>query len=187
MLKSFSFIPQTCLLKQEDAVMIREAQVEDAEALNQLIRTYLQDSDYIPLEVEEFTKTEEETKQWIISLQQASNSLLLVAEHNGQLIGNIDVTGSSKKALQHTAIIGMGISRDWRGCGLGTLLVQHVIDWAKSTDCLEILWLQVYEENKAAVGLYHKHGFEVMGRMPDFIKVGKCYYTNQIMQRQIKE
>lgn len=186
MLTPFSFTPQSCLLRQGDTITIREAQVEDAKALNQLIRTYLQDSDYIPLEVEEFTKTEEETKQWITSLQQASNSLLLVVEHNGQFIGNIDVTGNSRKALQHTAILGMGILKSWRGCGLGTLLVQHVIDWAKSANCLEILWLQVYAENKAAVALYHKHGFEIMGRMPEFIKVGAYYYTNQIMQRQVK-
>lgn len=181
-----SFTPQIHLLKQGTTVEIREAQVEDASALNQLIRAYLQDSDYIPLEVEEFTKTEEETKQWITDLQQASNSLLLVVEHNGQLIGNIDVTGNPRKALQHTAILGMGLLALWRGCGIGTLLLQGVIDWVKRTNRLELLWLQVYEENQAAIALYRKHGFEIKGIMPAFIKVKGKYYTNLIMQRQLR-
>ncbi len=181
-----SFSPQTHLLKQGSTVVIREAQVEDAAALNQLIRVYLKDSAYIPLEVEEFTKTQAETQQWITAMQQSPNSILLVVTHEGQLIGNIDVTGNPRKALQHTAILGMGLLASWRGCGIGTLLVQGVLDWARMTSQLELLWLQVYEENKAGVALYCKHGFETRGSMPAFIKVGGKYYTNQIMQLELK-
>jgi len=181
-----SFSPQTHLLKQGSTVVIREAQVEDAAALNQLIRAYLKDSAYIPLEVEEFTKTQAETQQWITAMQQSPNSILLVVTHEGQLIGNIDVTGNPRKALQHTAILGMGLLASWRGCGIGTLLVQGVLDWARMTSQLELLWLQVYEENKAGVALYRKHGFETKGSMPAFIKVGGKYYTNQIMQLELK-
>ncbi|WP_158961395.1 GNAT family N-acetyltransferase [Myroides fluvii] len=180
-----NFHSQCVLLKNKKQVVIREAQPEDALALIQLIQTYLEDSEYIPLEPAEFTKTEEEGVHWITSLQTASNSLFLLAEYEGRIIGNLDLTGHGRKALQHTAILGMGMLKEWRGCGLGTALVCQAMDWAKQQRQLELIWLQVYEENKAAIALYQKHGFTTIGIMPAFIKANHRYYNNQIMQVQL--
>ncbi len=100
----------------------------------------------MPLLAEEFLHTEEEEKQLIRKFEEQENSLFLVAVKDGRIIGNIDVSGSQRTMMKHTAVIGMGILKEWRGCGLGTAMMAQVVTWAVQNPVLEQLWLEVYAE-----------------------------------------
>jgi|ERR1035437_1381012 RimJ/RimL family protein N-acetyltransferase len=166
--------------------IIREASVLDSERMIDCIKSYLS-SNFIPLKPEEFNPTIEEHEHWIRKFLIGKYDLLLVAVYNDQIIGNIDLTMHHRSMLSHTGHIGMGIHEDWQNQGLGTVLLDKVIEWSDSRSEIEILWLQVFGNNHKGISIYKKKGFIEEGRQKDFIKNSKGeYIDNIIMTRKRK-
>lgn len=177
---------QIVQLKNGKEVVIRPCKLSDVEKLRGIISTYINDSAYIPKFQDELNWQVKDTKEWIESFRSKENSLLLVAEYNNELIGNIDLTGHTRKAMQHTCVIGMGMLLEWRNTGLGTALLEHAIHWAKRNSIVELLWLQVYTENKAGIGLYRKMGFIENGILRHFFKHKEKYFDQLTMSKSVK-
>ena len=173
-------------LKNQKTVTSRQANSDDAEKLLNCIKTYVPQSDYIPKLEQEIKLTIEQANEWINSFLTNENSVLLIAEYENEIIGNIDLTGSRRKIMEHTAVIGMGMLKEWRNSGLGTALLKLAIEWAKENPILELLWLQVYTDNKLGLGLYRKMGFEENGIMKNFFKQDEKYFDNLTMTMNVK-
>lgn len=180
------FNPVNIYLKDGRAVTLRPAQIEDAAQLLQTIKEYVKDSKYIPKIDDEIKITIKEEEEWIHSFIQKENCILIIATFNGKIIGNLDITGNSRIIMQHTAVIGMGMLSEWRNSGLGTALMQYTIEWAMANPILELLWLQVYTENKLALNLYRKMGFVENGIIKDYFKQDGRYYNNLTMSLPVK-
>uniref|UniRef100_UPI00404B8009 GNAT family N-acetyltransferase n=2 Tax=Flavobacterium sp. TaxID=239 RepID=UPI00404B8009 len=176
----------TTKLKNGKSVKIRQATIADAENLLQTIKTYIPQSTYIPKLIEEVKWTVSEMEAWIESFKNQDNSLLLVAEFENAIIGNIDLTGNQRKIMFHTAVIGMGILEEWQNCGLGTALLQAMKSWSKTNPFLELIWLQVYSDNIAGMQLYQKSGFTNCGIMKDFFKHTNQYFDKITMSLPVK-
>ncbi len=156
------------LLKSNVEVLIREVTSKDAPQLLQLKLSYLKNTRTIPLFESEYGNSIADELALIHRYITQSNSFLLVAEYNGTLIGNIDLTGNQRKKIFHTAVIGMGISPEWQQQGLGSFLLQNTIDWAHKNVFLKIVWLEVYASNLGGIALYTKKGFKETGRIVSF-------------------
>lgn len=165
-------------------IVIREARTSDSEGMIECIKSYLK-SNYIPLTPEEFNPTVEEQEKWISKFINGKIDLLLVAVHNGKIIGNIDLTIHHRSMLSHTGFIGMGIHENWQNQGIGTILMDKVIEWSDSRYEIEILWLQVFGTNEKGIKIYKKKGFVEDGRQKGFIKnTNGEYIDNVIMTRK---
>ena len=173
-------------LKNKKVVQIRQAEIKDAENLLNCVKTYIADSEFIPKLSQEVKLTIDQEKDWITSFLLNKNSLLLIAEHENQIVGNIDLTGNQRKLMEHTALIGMGMLKEWRNTGLGTALLYNVIEWAKQNEILEVIWLQVYTENTAGLKLYKKMGFLENGIIKNFFKHENEYFDNLTMSLSVK-
>ncbi|WP_281239935.1 GNAT family N-acetyltransferase [Flavobacterium praedii] len=180
------FKHQILELKNQKLVTIRQAEIDDAEKLLNCIKTYIPQSDYIPKLGQEIKMTIEQEKEWINSFLTNDNSLLLVAEYDNEIIGNIDLTGNRRKIMEHTAVIGMGILKEWRNSGLGRILLKSTIEWAKHNSIVELIWLQVYTENELGLNLYRKMGFEESGIIKNFFKQDGRYFDNLTMTMNVK-
>ncbi len=180
------FEPKIVELKNSKLVTIRQAKIDDAEKLLACIKTYIPQSNYIPKLEQEIKLTIEQEKEWINSFLTNEKSLLLVAEYENEIIGNIDLTGNQRKIMEHTAVIGMGMLIEWRNSGLGTSLLKATIDWAKQNPILELVWLQVYTENELGINLYRKMGFEENGIIKNFFKHEDKYFDNLTMTMNVK-
>jgi RimJ/RimL family protein N-acetyltransferase len=77
-----------------------------------------------------------------------------VAEADGEIVGEIHVADSGHGYGE----IGMMVASDWRGRGVGTVLMQQAIAWARGQG-LHKLALEVFPHNEAAIALYRKLGF----------------------------
>ncbi|AWG22382.1 hypothetical protein FFWV33_13040 [Flavobacterium faecale] len=181
------FIPIIVKLKNAKEVKIRSAEISDAENLLKTIKNYIVDSEFIPKLFEEIKLTIQQEEDLINSFIQKENSLLLVAEYDNEIIGNIDITGSSRIIKQHTGVIGMGMLKEWRNSGLGTELMKHSINWAKENPMLEILWLQIYCENELGLSLYRKMNFIDNGIIKNYFKLNGKYYDNLTMSLSLKK
>lgn len=149
-------------------VIIRQANENDAMKLLELKLGYIRNTKSLPLYEYEYKNDIQAEKDFINRYISEPNSILLVAEHGNNLIGNIDLTGNQRKKLFHTGMVGMGIAYEWHNCGIGSMLLGSTVKWAKESSPLRIVWLEVYSTNTAGRRLYEKCGFEECGIIKDF-------------------
>jgi RimJ/RimL family protein N-acetyltransferase len=83
-----------------------------------------------------------------------------VAIAGGRVIGWINIAASRHGFGE----IGMAVSPDWRGRGVGSALLETAIRWAREQG-LHKLSLGVFSHNTAAITLYRKFGFVEEGRL----------------------
>jgi len=171
-------------LKEGTNILIREAKASDSKSFILCVKSYLK-SNFIPFGPEEYQLSLDEHQEWIRKFLKSKNDLLLVAEYEGQIIGNIDLSTHNRSMLKHTGIVGMGIHENWQNKGIGTILLDKVIEWSDNNSNVEILWLQVFGNNEGGIKLYKKNGFQEDGRQVNFIKTPSgAYVDNVIMTRK---
>ncbi|MBE0528734.1 MAG: GNAT family N-acetyltransferase [Thermoleophilia bacterium] len=112
----------------------------------------------------EFTLTAAEEREILTEHSLSENSVYLVAESEGEIVGILTCKGRDRQAIRHTVTLGISVERTWRGRGVGSQLMAHAIDWAKRTGMVSRIELSVFERNETAIHLYRKFGFEVEGR-----------------------
>lgn len=167
------------ILKDNSLLTIRQASIDDTEEIRSVVKEYIEESEFIPYVQGEFDPSLEEERTWIQSFD-APNSILLLAEINGHIVGNISVNGVNRIMMSHTACIGIGLLKKYRGLGIGSVLFERVIEWAKTNLLIEILWLETYSTNKKGLALYKKYGFSEIGRHPDFVKLSNTEYVDNV-------
>ena len=87
---------------------------------------------------------------------------ILVAVEAGEIIGMVNLLYTISTALgSRVAILeDMIIAPAFRGLGMGSLLLQQAIDFAKNKGCKRITLL-TDSDNERAQQFYQKHGFEL--------------------------
>jgi ribosomal protein S18 acetylase RimI-like enzyme len=83
-----------------------------------------------------------------------------------EVLGHVDLRASDRLADAHRVLLGLGIAEAHRGRGLGRLLTQYAIDWAR-TNRFDWMDLAVFTQNTVAVELYKKLGFVQTGYYVD--------------------
>ena len=102
------------------------------------------------------------------------------------LAGSVVFVKPIRTKIAHTGDVGaMYVRAAHRGTGLADALLEAVIDHAIGT--VEQLKLTVNAENPRAIALYHRHGFQFVGRIPRSIRVGRKTYDELMMIRRLSE
>jgi len=91
-------------------------------------------------------------------------AVLTEKEDHKRIIGTTSLRFNSQKALKHKAELGLTIHDDYQNRGIGTALLKHIINVAK-TKKLKKIHLNVSAENDRAIHLYKKVGFTVEGTL----------------------
>lgn len=104
---------------------------------------------------------------------------------DNQVVGWCDIIPKSYEGLRHAGVLGMGVLTEYRGKGLGTLLLQKTIEHARNINHLEKIELDVFESNSAAIALYRKFGFEVEGKRENGRKLDDMYDNILLMRKFI--
>ena len=95
----------------------------------------------------------------------------------GQLVGLIAFGRNSGRKVRHRGgIYHMYVAAEVRGRGLGRLLLEHAVDYARQLPGLEEINLAVTVGNDPARRLYERFGFVFSHREPRYIKIDGRYY-----------
>jgi RimJ/RimL family protein N-acetyltransferase len=95
---------------------------------------------------------------WISEMIRAAEHLVLVAEADAEIVGNILVSVDRGVATEHIGVLSITIADGWRDVGIGTELVETAQRWAGERG-LRKLSLGVFPENERAIAVYAKRGF----------------------------
>jgi len=177
--------PLQITTKTGQKLLIREAKLTDSPSLIECVKSYL-NCDQIPLTHDEFEEMAVNHTDWIRKFLDGKNDLLLVAEQQGEIVANVDLTVSSRKMLSHVGYLGMGVHESWQGQGIGTMLLKRLLEWVDQNKALDAVWLQVYANNTAGLKLYSNLGFEMTGNQRNFIKTLSGQYIDNIIMTRYK-
>jgi ribosomal-protein-alanine N-acetyltransferase len=87
--------------------------------------------------------------------------------------------------LTELHIIRIAVAQDFRSRGLATWLLQQCFKLAKQKKDFDSVYIEVRPSNKAAIALYRKLGFQVIGTRPNYYP--ESNEEALVMKKQIKE
>ena len=157
---------KTIRLKDGRECILRNGEERDGQAaLDNFILTHEQ-TDFLLSYPDENAMTAEQEAQYLKTKAESTNEIELVAEVDGVITGlaGIDAVGDKYK-IRHRAEFGINIDRDYWNLGIGTALTDACIECARNAG-YEQIELSVVAENKTAITMYRKAGFEEYGRNP---------------------
>lgn len=177
---SFQSVPIPYALSHHPLLLREAVTVDAAGVLHHLRHVLSQGPVDIPKLASEVTMTEAQQAEVLQSFADDPHSLFLVIEHEGRIVGNLDLKAYKRPALRHGAVLGIAIQQDFRGHGLGKVLVEHALKWARNTG-LKRIELFVYARNTPALALYKGFGFVVEGCRKGIIYDRGMYLDDYIM------
>lgn len=113
---------------------------------------------------------------------QAPDHRLMVAENAGQIIGHAALKMYAGRR-KHVGDVGIAVDESYQGLGVGTKLMEAILDLADNWYNLKRVELQVYADNAGAIHLYEKLGFQIEGRHTAYAFREGCYVDAVTMAR----
>ena len=103
--------------------------------------------------------------QWTERLAKSNPVLnyVLMAVAGEEIVGHAGLHGSENPRRAHAWLLVMSVRDDWHNRGVGTWLMESLIDLADNWLGALRIELTVYVDNEHALKLYRKFGFEVEG------------------------
>ena len=83
--------------------------------------------------------------------------------------------------MKHRGEFGVSVLKCEWGQGIGSMLLEAIIDFAKNVAHAEIISLEVRSDNERAIKLYEKYGFEKIGCFKGFFKIEGEYVDFDLM------
>lgn len=124
-------------------------------------------------------EVKDSSRHWI-SFSKYKCSLTAVLD--GVPVGIATLCLMPYRKLAHQCLMSIIVSYQVRGKGIGTVLMNNLIHLAKEYFGIEVLYLEVYETNRA-INLYRKFGFREVGYQRHFMKDGDEYVAKVVMER----
>lgn len=141
----------------ENNVGIRRIQLSDNEELASIVRTSLA----------EFgadkpgTVFYDNTTDRLYELFQQPGSIYYVAEQDEKVLGGAGIYPSEGLPLQTCELAKMYLRAAVRGRGLGKVLIEKCLEFAKAYGYLQV-YIETMPELRKAVSIYKKFGFEYL-------------------------
>ncbi|MGE3683922.1 MAG: GNAT family N-acetyltransferase [Bdellovibrionales bacterium] len=105
----------------------------------------------------------------------SKNGPVYYAIQDERVVGWCDVFPEENPRQSHRGALGMGLLPEFRGKGIGSKLLEAVLNHAKAFG-LEKVELHVYTTNTPAIALYEKFGFEREGLIRKYRKLDGQYF-----------
>lgn len=101
--------------------------------------------------------------RWINNIQ---NLIPLVAEYHNRIVGYAVIAKSPFPRKKGIADFAVYLHQDFHNVGLGTAMTERLLQLAKN-EKMHRIELTVVKENKTAIRLYEKFGFQIEGLSKD--------------------
>lgn len=162
-------------------IVIEKAEPSDAAELLEYLKVIGSESDNLTFGPDGLLCSVEAETEFLASELISQTSVTLVAKRDGKIIGNARFTGGLKERTKHRGDIGISVLKSEWGNGLGSMLLETLIDFAKNTAHVEVITLEVNQTNQRAIALYEKFGFKKTGVFEAFIKIDGKYIDFDMM------
>jgi RimJ/RimL family protein N-acetyltransferase len=168
------------ILKNNLEVTIRKAVKEDAQNMIDFYNVVGGETDFLSFGANEFKRDLQDYEAYITATNSEPNSIILLALIDTEIVSIATINSSQKERTKHVGTLGIVVSEKYTGMGLGKILMNDLIEYAKQNGVTKKISLVTNENNTVAIELYKKLGFEVEGllKQDNFIRGA---YSNTIV------
>lgn len=168
--------------KERLEVMIREAIPDDAADILEFSRQTGSESPFLAYGPEGLELSEGFEKMYLDGLLEKENEIMLVATiNNEKLIGIASVAANDKPKTRHVGEVGIVVSKEFWGFGIGTVLLEEIEQWAIESQVIRRLELTVHAGNERAIHLYEKMGYEREGYLKRIMQTEEGFIDGIMM------
>lgn len=160
---------RTVTTKSGKQVIVRYPRLSDAKALMEYINPFVDEDEFLMINQHKTLADEQAYLDDIQKKMQAAEAVYLFAGYDGKIIGTCDVRQDEAKS-DHVGMLGISIAKDFRGDGLGKILMEEITVQAKDHLGVQVIRLTCFVNNQRALRLYEKLGFQEYGRLPKGIR-----------------
>ena len=141
-------------------MLIRDFAESDWPAVWDIVRTVVRAGDTYPYATD--MSQEVARSVWIEQPPAAT----VVAEENGRIVGTAKMGPNRGGPGAHVSTASFMVADGQRGRGVGTALCRHALSWAEQHGYASMQFNAVVETNVAAVEVYRRLGFVIVGTVP---------------------
>ncbi|MBQ6494057.1 MAG: GNAT family N-acetyltransferase [Erysipelotrichaceae bacterium] len=168
-------------------IKIEKAKASDAEDILEFTKCCGSESDNLTFGKEGIPYSVEEEAKYLSSFEDSDSSVFYVVRDDDKIIGTGGYTALTRRRLAHRGELSLTIGKAYWNKGIGTMLVEKLLDFACNDAGSEIVSLEVRSDNKAAVHLYEKFGFKKIGTFRGFMKINDILIDCDIMELVLNE
>lgn len=111
------------------------------------------------------------------------HTLVAVVKETQKVVGLIGLFRIKRPRRAHVGQIGMSVHDDYQNQGIGSQMMEAVLNLADNWLNLKRLELEVYVDNENAIHLYEKYGFVIEGTMRKYAFRDGDYVDTYVMGR----
>ena len=164
-------------------IIIEKAKPEDAAEILAFTKIVGGESNNLSFGEEGVPITITQEQEYLAKEYESDCDIFLVARKDGVIVGTANYTTFPKMRMRHRGEFGVSVKKSEWGQGIGTRLVEELLQFAKDTACAEIVSLEVRADNGRAIHIYEKLGFKTIGCFKGFLKIDGELVDCLIMQK----
>lgn len=169
-------------LKDGRKALLRNPKEEDIEGVLEYLRVSASETEFILRYPEECGKyTYEGEKKIFEEWNSSEYDFALVCLVDGKVAGNCQIRFNRNLKTKHRASIGIALTKEYWGLGIGTQMFEAMIEIAKSKPEVTQIELEFIEGNGRARALYEKMGFRIVAVHPNFIRLKNGKLLNEYL------
>ena len=163
-------------------IIIEKAKAADAEAILEFCRKCGSETDNLSFGAEGIPVSIEKEAAFLASVEDSDAAVFYVAKAGTEIVGTASYSAFTKERMAHRGECGISVRKPFWNRGIGTDLLKKILDFAKNTAGSEIVSLEVRSDNKAAIHLYEKFGFQKIGTFRGYFKIAGVPVDFDIME-----
>jgi RimJ/RimL family protein N-acetyltransferase len=175
------FVMNPFKLKNGESAIIRNASSSDAKKLLEYVNTICCESDFLTFGQGEFIMSVEQEESFLDHVSKQNNALYILAEIDGTIIGSLNFSGGPRPRTAHTGEFGISVLKKYWGNGIGTALINYLIEWCRQTGIIRKINLIARSDNLSAIHLYRKLGFVEEGVLTRNMQINGKFYDGLYM------
>ena len=172
--------------EKKNPIIYRTAVPDDAPALLEYLRTVGGETGNLTFGAEGMPLTEEQERKFLENIQNDPYNRLFLALDGDRIVGDSSLNGSKRPRMCHRRELGISVLRDYWGQGIGTGLMERMVEFARATGA-EQMTLGVRSDNERAKALYRRFGFVRCGTWPGHIKIDGKRYDVDLMVLELAD
>ncbi|MDW7672582.1 MAG: GNAT family protein [Bacillota bacterium] len=157
---------KSVVLKNGEVIKIREAGKDDAASLLAFLDTVCAETDNLTFGPGEMSLTVEQEIAFLEGMAEKTGAIFLAAlDEQDELVGTIHFVAGTLPRTEHAGEFGMSVLKAHWGKGLGSALMDALLEWVRERKSIRKVNLKVRADNQNAIHLYKKKGFVEEGRI----------------------